>query len=1192
MKRFCGSLLLLVFAFCLSVFSLTACTLPDGITNLFGGGSDGSSSGTVGWGDGWQGGTGDQHVHTWCEWETKREATCISTGLEWRICKTCQKEESRTLEITSNHDFKSDVCTLCGYVSGLDDYFTFTKLSDGTYSIAAKQYVPKNIIIPSEYNGCPVTVIGTSGFSKCKFIENVEIPDTIVKIEEYAFAGCDHLTRITISQSVTQIGNEAFAGCSASLESITVKSENPNYHSENNCLIETATNTLLLGCESSVIPSYITKIGDRSFDGCASLAEISLPEGVTEIGDRAFLNCESLLSISLPDGVTYIGNGAFSGCTSLKAFTIPSRVRSIEQDTFNDCVSLESLYIPKGITSIHANPFVGCSAGLLSIEVDEQNIYFSGDGNCLINKREKALILGCKNSVIPDYVTKIGSKAFYGCVGLTDITIPDSVTDIGGAAFENCTELRSITLSKNVKEIKGYAFYNCHNLKNATFPDGITTIGAFAFYECGSLEELILPDTVSRIERSAFEGCSSLCSFTFPESIEFIGDGAFSRCYNIHTVTISTSNHLKYLNSSLGSYKAVELYNLSDTNITPGQDGYGSSIRYIIRVIHTSQDEASLIENISDYLFLTLGDEYYLLGYVGCDSELILPDDYRGNPYHIYPYAFVDNSTITKVTFSDGVLSIGTRAFMDCYNLISITLNASLTSIEDQAFYNCHRLSEIYNLPSLGGFGYYSIVIHTSLSEESAISQVEDFLFITYKGENYLLGYVGDSSDIRLPDSFKGGAYGIWPQAFYKNQQIKSVIIPNSVTSIESSAFQYCEQLESVVFEDDSRITEIPYQAFQGCKSIKSISLPDSVVSIENDAFSGCTALINIELSQNLTEIKSSAFDFCDGIVNQYKGFRYVGVGDNPYYILLGANDNFYSDYNNTVTYCDVFYKTCIIASGAFYKYVKLDRVTLNDGLIGIGSYAFYGCESLKSITIPDTVKRIGESAFMECSTLVNVDLPDGACVIESYAFSECQGLRSITIPKEIASIEEYAFLYCDKLIEVYNLSSIELTTYHGIDESCIIHTSLNEASAIKQSGDYLFISKDGKHYLIEYYGTQSDIVLPSSYNGSSYEIFNCAFYGRSDITSVVIPDGVTAIGSSAFYQCKNLKKVTIGKNVTLIEYSAFAHCLYLDEVIFANPSGWYCDGFSKLDEKELSDASTAARYLVGERAFYYWQRK
>ena len=222
-------------------------------------------------------------------------------------------------------------------------------------------------VIPSDGS---VTSIGESAFENTAGLTSIAIPAGITSIGNFAFICCTDLTSVTIPDTVTSIGTRAFADCTA-LTSITVASGNPVYHSEGNCIIETASKKLIAGCKSSAIPDdgSVTSIGEYAFCGCSGLTSIEIPDGVTSIGSFAFEYCTGLTSVTITDSIESIGINAFEYCTALTSLTIPDGITRIDSLAFPYCTGLGILTIPNSVTSIAIGAFC------MPLELtDEENI--------------------------------------------------------------------------------------------------------------------------------------------------------------------------------------------------------------------------------------------------------------------------------------------------------------------------------------------------------------------------------------------------------------------------------------------------------------------------------------------------------------------------------------------------------------------------------------------------------------------------------------------------------------------------------------------------------------------------------------------------------------------------------------------------------------------------------------------------
>ena len=880
-----------------------------------------------------------------------------------------------------------------------------------------------------------------------------------------------------------------------------------------------------------VIPSVyndkpVTSIGKGAFRGCSGLTSVTIPDRVTSIGGGAFYYCSGLTSVTIPDSVTSIGDGAFDGCYKLV-----------------EVINKSGLNITKGS---------GIAYYALNVKKDGTSDIVNKDGYLFYTYDNVNYLLAYVGSntdlTLPDDYNgenyKLNNCAFDGCSGLTSVTIPDSVNSIGWWAFRGCSGLTSVTIGNSVTSIGISAFDGCSGLTSVTIPDRVTYIGEQAFNGCSGLTRVTIGNSVTSIGWWAFEGCSGLTSVTIPDSVTSIGSGAFRYCRGLTSVTIGSSVTSIGGGAFWSCCKLVEVINKSALNIKKGQ--YSENGDIACYALNVKKDGTSDIVNKDDYLFYTVEGTHYLVGYVGNDVILTLPESYNGKSYEMNLYAFYGCSGLTSVTIPNSVTSFGDSAFSGCSGLTSVIIPNSVTSIGNSAFYNCRGLTSVTISDGVTSIGYGAFENCSGLTSVTIPNSVTSFGDSAFSGCSSL-------TSVTIPDSvtsigklaFSGcsGIESLVVTAGNKKYHsannciietetkqlivgCKTSIIPSdgSVTSIGDGAFYGCSGLTSVTIPDS--VTSIGHVAFYGCSGLTSVTIPDSV---GNSAFEGCSGLTSVTIGNSVTSIGCEAFRGCSGLTSVTIGNSVISIGNSAFWgcyklvevinkstlnIEKGSGDNGHAGYYalnvKTSGETDIVNKDGYL----FYTYDNVNYLV-----------AYVGSNT--DLILPDDyngqIYKLYKRAFDGCSGLTSVTIPDSVTSIGDWAFEGCSGLASVTIGNRVTSIGNYAFSGCS------GIESLVVTAgnkkYHSAN-NCIIET--------------------GTKQLIV--GCKTSII-PS--DGSVTSIGEGAFDGCSGLTSVTIPDSVTSIGRSAFEGCSGLTSVTIGNSVISIGNSAFDGCSGLTSITY-----------------------------------------
>lgn len=1053
------------------------------------------------------------------------------------------------------HDFKVD-----GIYYNITDRqnLTVSVTYEGTSALHSSCYRNKKLVIPSTvtYDGYTYTVTGIVGGA-------FQIND---------------LSSLTIPKTVTDISYNIFYNFKTNnqtLSEIIVEEGNPKYDSRNNCnaVIETETNTLILGCNKTVIPQDIVSIASRAFDYCSALREVTIPDGVTSIGWCAFRGCANLTSVTIPDGVKTLESSVFEGCSGLTSVTLPNSMTSIESSAFSGCSNLTTITLPESLKSIGDRAFEGCKK-ISNIEIpgSVETIGHNAFNNCT----------GLSNFTLSEGLKSIGDYAFFGCTGITNITIPNSVTSIGKGVFADCLAMNSIVVAESnpvydsrdncnaiietatdklllgcntsivpntVKSIEESAFSNMRDLANVTLPEGLVIIGNNAFYNCNKLASITIPQSVTQIGDNAFAGCYNLLDVTvLATTPPTLGENAFVDERKAVLNYPENSNYTlwgKYFSNFSGLWNGGCYWVVDDAG-NAYVSGSGALCQYSEREVKNLYIEEGItsIDDVSIYHKEAL-------------EKIHLPNSLET----IGARSFSGCSSLTgSITIPEGMTSISESTFEGCSNLQEVILPESLTDIGDNAFYGCSKLKNI-NLPdglltignyAFGGAQVEFMVIPTSVrsigdyafesyDEEDGDYVVPTLVFKSFNGptfgELYVNAFVPEGAN-----SYPTGKFGYY-ELFYSQQEC--CIVDNKLflfgntdqVDVQSSINgYYIGSVERVVMTPDAT----GYHLISLLPNLKTVDVLKCGNPKEHQIFSinGSNAVFkrkqgdfsgewdedgNMIYSLDTVLVAgcaATAIPEGTTIIDNHAFYQCEGLTSiNIPTTLKEIRDAFegcinlkavhIKDLSHWCSKINFGYNPLLLAGKLYLNGELITNLVLPNDITGVNAGAFAGATCLTSLEIPNNINYLGWGAFSGCTGLVDLVIPNNVTSIQSETFEGCLNLKTVNVWNSKISSREFA-----------DCTALETITI-GKETSVINNDAFNGCTSLKN------ISIDIDNSVYDKREERNAIVETAT----NKLIYICK--------GEAVPSTITAIGGNAFNAFTDLD-VTIPAFVTSIDERAF----------------------------------------------------
>ncbi len=738
--------------------------------------------------------------------------------------------------------------------------------------------------------------------------------------------------------------------------------------------------------------------------------QINIPDGVSHISENFFSYFAALEKLTLGADIKYVDNTWFTRCGALDSIIV-------SENNENYC-SIDGIVYSKDATVLVAYPLGRGETYNVPDSVKNIDVILSRDYyhiNCIFSENnpqfitengvtysaDKKTIVACSPDKtgeydMPDSVTQIKSSAFSGCTELTGVKFSENVTDIAYAAFAGCGSLTYVELPSSLKSIDGFSFTGCGSLAKIDIPTSLSFVGEGAFEDCESLQGVYIKDMAAwcgiKFEDSGFSAnplslANNLylndvlvTNLVIPEGVESIGNYAFINALCIQSVTMPQSL------TAVGSNAFAFCENIKNVYISDLNKW--CSIEF-----------ASSVSNP-----LTYAGKLYLNGTL--ITDLVIPSGVTS----VGDYAFYGADCLESAVFSYGVASVGECAFGNCQNLESVEIPSNLSLFGSQAFYGCNNLSGVYisdiaEWCEINFVDYYSnplALAHNLYLNNKLVTDL-----VIPDGVTLISGYAFYEADCIETVLMSEDLKEIGNSAFKNCTSLEALQLPGSLETIGNSAFENCTSLGALQLPDS--LETVGESAFAGT-NISELSVNDKLKRIEDYSFSD-TALTSLELPDTVTEIGYAAFYGCedlgdislpDSLVRvEQRSFTatewYNSLEDGPAYIDSVFYEYIYN-YSLPETVISIKDGTKVISDGAFADMRDLEEVTLPDGLRALGAYSFIRCKNLKTVNLPDSLEYIYEFAFLDCRSLASVYIPASVKLLDRTAFAGCLSLEEINV--------------------------------------------------------------------------------------------------------------------------------------------------------------------------------------------------